>query len=526
MIDYFKAFINYRNDTRFQELCEAGTFAVAVETTDTDTGEVKEAYLYKNMTITPTGAGFVLAGSLHKYRSIIKGIANSTQIDKYKGYNGDLFTLQDITDTITHLCGVLDISPHVCTLQNIEIGVNNVVTFAPFDFLKGVLYHRNDYSPTIKHGGNYIQFEHNEYYIKLYNKGRQYELPNEVIRVEIKVMKMRKLIEAGIEISTLADINETTLKQAFDLLYSEFNEVIYYDYSLKTDGLTEAKQRKVLEYQNRTFWEGLTYKQRYKERERLNTLIEKHSDNYKGQIQRQMIAGYNATIEGKAGDYTLPATPQPTEANQEVKNDLQNEKSITILPTPKNQKEGINSPPYQDTPKNQKEGINSPPYQDTPKNQKEGINSPFKYSVRTYPDGVKKEDEKSDLKVTEKTPQKEVKNGVANLDKKAPQKTDLKPLSKDYPRKCVITGISLELEKENARYIRTNTIMHVKETDEHLYSLLCSLLLPHTGFKPVFEKTIINQLAKQVRNRYYNKSEGTRSIMQGGDLKNQLSLDL
>lgn len=498
MIDYFKAFINYRNDTRFKELKEAGTFAVAVETTDTGTGEVKEAYLYKNMTITPTGTGFVLAGSLHKYRSIIKGIATQKQIDKHKGYNGDLFTLQDITDTITYLCGVLDISPHVCTLQNIEIGVNNVVTFAPFDFLKGVLYHRNDYSPTIKHGGNYIQFEHAQYYIKLYNKGRQYELPNNVIRVEIKVMKMQKLIEAGINISTLADINETTLKQAFDLLYNEFNEVIYYDGSINTEGLTEAKQRKVLEYQNKTFWEGLTYKQRYKERDRLSSLIEKRSDNYKGQIQRQMIAGYNATIEGKAGDYTLPAAPQPTGTNQEAKI----------------------------TPKNQKEGINLPTYQDTLENQKEGINLPFKYSVRTYPKGVKKEGEKLDLKDTKKVPQKGGKNEGVNFDKKSPQKTDLKPLSKDYPRKCVITGISLELEKSGARYIQTKTIRRVKETDRHLYSLLCSLLLPRTGVVPVFESNIINQLAKQVRNRYYNKSYLTRAIMQGSDLHNQLFLDL
>nr|DAD68953.1 MAG TPA: hypothetical protein [Siphoviridae sp. ctOsn3] len=498
MIDYFKAFINYRNDTRFKELKEAGTFAVAVETTDTGTGEVKEAYLYKNMSITPTGAGFILAGSLHKYRSIIKGIATCEQIDKHQGYNGDLFTLQDITEIIAHLCGVLDISPHVCTLQNIEIGVNNVVTFAPFDFLKGVLYHRNDYSPTIKHGGNYIQFEHNEYYIKLYNKGRQYELPNNVIRVEIKVMKMRKLIEAGINISTLADINESTLKQAFDLLYNEFNEVIYYDYSLKTDGLTEAKQRKVLEYQNRTFWEGLTKKERYRERDRLSSLIDKHSDNYKGQIQRQMIAGYNATIEGKAGEYTLPAAPQPTRANQGVDN----------------------------TPQNTKLGTVSPAYDNTPQNTKLGTVSPFKYRVRTYPEGLKKEGEKEGEKVIEKTPQKEAKNGGLKRGKKEPSKSDKKPLSKDYPRKCVITGISLELEKENARYIQTNTIRRVKDTDGHLYSLLCSLLLPHTGVKPVFEKTIINQLAKQVRNRYYNKSEGTRSVMQGGDLKKQLSLDL
>ena len=511
MIDYFKALIDYRNDTRFEELRKAGTFAVGITKSEPKEGEIlKHTYLYKNMRITTTQNGFLLEGSLHKYRSIIKGVATCEQIDKHQGFNGDLFTLQDITDTITHLCGVLDISPHICTLQNIEIGVNNVVTFAPFDFLKGVLYHRNDYSPTIKHGGNYIQFEHNEYYIKLYNKGRQYELPNEVIRVEIKVMKMRKLIEAGINISTLADINESTLKQAFDLLYNEFNEVIYYDYSLKTDGLTEAKQRKVLEYQNRTFWEGLTYKQRYKERDRLSTLIEKHSDNYKGQIQRQMIAGYNAIIEGKEGDYTLPAAPQPMMANQEVKD------------TPENQKEGIISPPYQDTPENQKEGIISPPYQDTPENQKEGIISPFKYRVRTFPEGLKKEVKK----VTEKTPQKEVKNGGEKRGKKEPSKSGKKPLSKDYPRKCVITGISLELEKSEARYIQTKTIKRVKDTDVHLYSLLCSLLLPHTGVKPVFEKNIINQLAKQVRNRYYNKSEGTRSVMQDGDLKKQLSLDL
>jgi len=42
MIDYFKAFINYRNDTRFQELKEAGIFSGAGESTDTDTGGGKE----------------------------------------------------------------------------------------------------------------------------------------------------------------------------------------------------------------------------------------------------------------------------------------------------------------------------------------------------------------------------------------------------------------------------------------------------------------------------------------------------
>ena len=418
------------------------------------------------MIIKPTSEGFLLQGSLHKYRSIIKGIATQKQIDKYHGFNGDLFTLQDITDTIESLCAELGVSPYICTLQSIEFGINNVVTFAPFEFMRGVLYHRNDYNPTIKYGGGYIQFNHSDYFIKIYNKGNQYKLKNSVVRVEIKVMKMRKLIEAGIEISTLADINESTLKQAFNLLYNEFNEVIYYDRSINTEGLTEAKQRKVLEYQNKTFWEKASRRNKQHHKEQLNSLIDKCSDNYKGQIQRQMIAGYNATVEGKAGDYTLPSAPQ----NENAKVALQGEKYVTI--SPQNE------------------------------NAKMLQSHPLSIGWECNIEGIKKVKEKE------------------------PSKSGKKPLSKDYPRKCVITGISLELEKENARYIRTNTIMHVKETDEHLYSLLCSLLLPHTGVKPVFEKTIINQLAKQVRNRYYNKSEGTRSIMRGSDLKNQLSLDL
>lgn len=466
MIDYFKAFINYRNDTRFKELKEAGTFGILKEKVNTDTGEIKNAYFYKNMIIKPTSEGFLLQGSLHKYRSIIKGIATQKQIDKYHGFNGDLFTLQDITDTIESLCAELGGSPYICTLQSIEFGINNVVTFAPFEFMRGVLYHRNDYNPTIKYGGGYIQFNHSDYFIKIYNKGNQYKLKNSVVRVEIKVMKMRKLIEAGIEINTLADINESTLKQAFDLLYSEFNEVIYYDRSINTEGLTEAKQRKVLEYQNKTFWEKASRRNKQHHKEQLNSLIDKRSDNYKGQIQRQMIAGYNATIEGKAGDYTLPAAPQ----NENAKVALQGEKYVTISPQNENAK-----------------------------------------MLQSHPSSIGWE---CNIE------------GIKKVKEKEPSKSGKKPLSKDYPRKCVITGISLELEKENARYIRTNTIMHVKETDEHLYSLLCSLLLPHTGVKPVFEKTIINQLAKQVRNRYYNKSEGTRSIMRGSDLKNQLSLDL
>lgn len=326
MIDYFKAFINYCNNTRFQELCEAGTFATEITKSDPQTGEIlKQTYLYKNMRVTTTKNGFLLEGSLHKYRSELKSVVNmhnaktNGRINNYKGFNGDLFTFESITETIAHLCGVLDISPHVCTLQNIEIGINNIVPFQVVRFIDGLLYHKGKSITEAKDedGWTYKQFKHGEYIVKIYDKGKQYLLPDEVIRIEVKITKMRKLIEkADINISTLADINEATLKQAFDFLFREFNEVIYYDYSINTEGLTEANRTKLKDYQNKIYWKGLTRIERYREKDCLSTLIKKYSDNYKGQIQRQMIAGYNATIKGKSGNYTLPAVPQPTGANE------------------------------------------------------------------------------------------------------------------------------------------------------------------------------------------------------------------
>jgi hypothetical protein len=73
-------------------------------------------------------------------------------------------------------------------------------------------------------------------------------------------------------------------------------------------------------------------------------------------------------------------------------------------------------------------------------------------------------------------------------------------------KKCALTGIPLNHEKEGAKYIRTSTLKHLHKTDKNKFIELCSLLLNHTqGNHPKYESDIISHLAKQVRNRYYNK---------------------
>jgi hypothetical protein len=93
-------------------------------------------------------------------------------------------------------------------------------------------------------------------------------------------------------------------------------------------------------------------------------------------------------------------------------------------------------------------------------------------------------------------------------------------------RKCRITSIDLKLEKGNAKYIRITTIMHLKEYEKDTYLMLCSILLNNTKDQlPTFENSTIRHLAKQIRNRYYNK----RSVKETGYKKkiyyNQLIIE-
>lgn len=300
MVDYFKTLVNYSNTQKIKDLVQKGVFATANTTTDIDTSEVKkETYIFKNMVIEPRTDGVLLSGSLHKLHSQLNNLATPNNVTKYGGFNGYTFTLDKITESINALCEVLDVCPSVCVLQNIEIGLNNRITFDPKQFLNGILFHRNNFDYTVKHNGNYVQFDHSEYYLKLYNKGKQYEMPYEVIRVEVKVVKMRKLHAQGIELYTLNDINETTLRQAFEVLYSEFSELVYYDLTTRTDQMKEKDKAYTLRLQNKAYWKSLTRKQKKKERDKLQKMIMEFSDNLKGQIQSKMHDELREILEGQ-----------------------------------------------------------------------------------------------------------------------------------------------------------------------------------------------------------------------------------
>jgi hypothetical protein len=61
--------------------------------------------------------------------------------------------------------------------------------------------------------------------------------------------------------------------------------------------------------------------------------------------------------------------------------------------------------------------------------------------------------------------------------------------------------------------IRSSTLNHLKQHEKETYLMLCSTLLNKTKNKlPTYEDSTLKHLAKQIRNRYYNK----RNIKQTG----------
>jgi len=94
-------------------------------------------------------------------------------------------------------------------------------------------------------------------------------------------------------------------------------------------------------------------------------------------------------------------------------------------------------------------------------------------------------------------------------------------------KKCVVTGIPLTHEKEGSNYIKTSTINYLHENEKNTFIEVCSLLLNNTkGNRPKFESEIISHLAKQVRNRYYNKSRIKKIGYKKKVYKNQLQLTI
>ncbi|MEC3966794.1 hypothetical protein [Flagellimonas halotolerans] len=85
-------------------------------------------------------------------------------------------------------------------------------------------------------------------------------------------------------------------------------------------------------------------------------------------------------------------------------------------------------------------------------------------------------------------------------------KGEIIPVS--HSRICPITGLSLEHEKEGAKYALTTTFKQLRKNNPEKFAEVCSILLSRTnGTRPKHNPNIISHLAKQVRNGITNSNQ-------------------
>ncbi|NOZ47208.1 MAG: hypothetical protein GXO79_10575 [Chlorobi bacterium] len=171
--------------------------------------------------------------------------------------------------------------------QNIELGINTTPVFNPKLYIDGLLYHK-DKLFEYRYKGNFAQVEHERFRYKIYNKSYQYGIREFTLRIELQIKKTEELKSTGIK--TFADVNESTLNKAKDLLLSRFDEVVHYDYTINNKDLTSVQKQLLKNYSNQRYW-IIDTKPHHRDRhkKRLQQITLKYSKNLQLQLRHDII---------------------------------------------------------------------------------------------------------------------------------------------------------------------------------------------------------------------------------------------
>jgi hypothetical protein len=94
----------------------------------------------------------------------------------------------------------------------------------------------------------YKQFKHQDYIIKVYNKGKQYKCKEWILRIEIKQTNWSEFRKIGI--NTLQQFIERDKTIFIDKLLTKWNEILFYDPTIKDNS-------KFIHYRDVNFWNEL-----------------------------------------------------------------------------------------------------------------------------------------------------------------------------------------------------------------------------------------------------------------------------
>lgn len=213
-----------------------------------------------------------IRGSIHRY---------------WQGSNVERFDYFQFVSAVNQLCMGIGTAPGNLAVHSFEFGVNLPTTVPASEIIGNLSHFKNPVTrferiknERAKSGevGRVIGKVHEttEWDLKVYDKGRQYGITANLLRVEIKVKRMRCLAKWGMQVDTLADLLNPCLWQKLGgELLSRFDETRFINKPVAGMKIEDAK----LMLASEPYWKWVkenhlsTYK---KELTRLKELEESH----------------------------------------------------------------------------------------------------------------------------------------------------------------------------------------------------------------------------------------------------------
>jgi len=220
----------------------------------------------------------LIQGSLHKFSNNGKHNHNDFTYSRLKE------TLDDIRDKFS-----LDLSK--CKLQNLEVGLNIVPCINTTELLESIVLHKGkEFKHMSIQNGNYRQAIHAAYYLKAYDKGLQYNLPGQLFRWEVKLMRS-ELIKK-FRVTYLSDLyNKKNLERLLKELIKKWQETLVLDTTIKAIDLPGIDYTKLQSWRYNDYWVRLkknyTGNNRYlftKELNEYKNIVQRHSNNIHQQV--------------------------------------------------------------------------------------------------------------------------------------------------------------------------------------------------------------------------------------------------
>ncbi len=248
MVDFVRLF--YRDKDKFEHfVCQEENFKELDTLFGLHTGQIKYPYrtCFNGLEVKVTSKHGYVYNSIHKAYN-----------DKFSqdAHNHDDFGYSKLCYMLDYISSKL-IDVDIANLTQFEFGFNIETPVSAQQIIRNnVLMHKQkgaNHNRVFNGRGELRQFDYHNFVIKIYDKARQYSLPQNILRFEIRFLKAKEFQKYGIyKITDLKD--KQKLRKLFICLMQRFNEMTIVD-SYDESTIPENDLCKLIRYNSYSYWE-------------------------------------------------------------------------------------------------------------------------------------------------------------------------------------------------------------------------------------------------------------------------------